>query len=80
MEWAARGGRVNTLAPGRFLTPLTEDEMSDPKKYAAWIKKVPLGRLGKPEELREIAVWLASEASSFVTGSTFVIDGGVTLL
>lgn len=80
MEWAAQGVRVNTLAPGRFLTPLTEVEMGDPQKHAAWIKKVPLGRLGKPEELREIAVWLASEASSFVTGSTIVVDGGVTLL
>ena len=80
MEWAAAGVRVNSLAPGRFLTPLTEGEMSDPEKYGAWVKKVPLARLGKPEELREIAVWLASEASSFVTGSTFVVDGGVTLL
>jgi NAD(P)-dependent dehydrogenase (short-subunit alcohol dehydrogenase family) len=80
MEWAALGVRVNTLAPGRFLTPLTEVEMSDPQKYGAWIKNVPLGRLGKPEELREIVVWLASEASSFVTGSTIVIDGGITLL
>lgn len=80
MEWAAQGVRVNTLAPGRFLTPLTETEMRDPKKHAAWIQKVPLGRLGKPEELREIAIWLASDASSFVTGSTIVVDGGVTLL
>jgi NAD(P)-dependent dehydrogenase (short-subunit alcohol dehydrogenase family) len=80
MEWAAAGVRVNILAPGRFLTPLTEGEMSDQQKYQAWVKKVPLGRLGKPDELREIAVWLASDASSFVTGSTFVIDGGVTLL
>lgn len=80
MEWAAAGVRVNTLAPGRFLTPLTEGEMSDQQKYQAWVKKVPLGRLGKPDELREIAVWLASDASCFVTGSTFVIDGGITLL
>jgi len=80
MEWATKGIRVNTLAPGRFLTPLTEVEMSDPQKHAAWIEKVPLGRLGRPEELREIAVWLASEASSFVTGSTIVIDGGISLL
>jgi NAD(P)-dependent dehydrogenase (short-subunit alcohol dehydrogenase family) len=80
MEWAPDGIRVNVLAPGRFLTPLTESEMSDPDKYAAFIKNVPLGRIGKPEELREIAVWLASDASSFVTGSVIVIDGGQTLL
>jgi len=80
MEWAPRGIRVNTLAPGRFLTPLTETEMSVPEKYAAFVKNVPLGRIGRPEELKEIAVWLASDASAFVTGATIVIDGGQTLL
>jgi NAD(P)-dependent dehydrogenase (short-subunit alcohol dehydrogenase family) len=80
MEWAPAGVRVNTLAPGRFLTPLTESEMSDPVKLEAFVKQVPLGRIGQPRELKEIAVWLASDASSFVTGSVFVIDGGQTLL
>lgn len=80
MEWAAAGVRVNILAPGRFLTPLTEPEMSDPDKLAAFVKQVPLGRIGQPAELREIAVWLASDASSFVTGSVIVVDGGQTLL
>jgi NAD(P)-dependent dehydrogenase (short-subunit alcohol dehydrogenase family) len=54
--------------------------MSDKEKYTAWVNKVPLGRLGDPDEMKEITVWLASKASSFVTGSTIVIDGGVTLL
>ncbi|MEO8203143.1 MAG: SDR family NAD(P)-dependent oxidoreductase [Betaproteobacteria bacterium] len=80
MEWAQFNVRVNALAPGRFLTPLTEGEMSDPDKYATFVKQVPLGRIGKPEELEEIVVWLASEASAFVTGSVLVIDGGQTLL
>lgn len=80
MEWASYGVRVNTIAPGRFLTPLTSAEMGDPVKYAAFVKQVPLGRIGRPEELEEIAVWLASEASAFVTGSVLVIDGGQTLL
>jgi NAD(P)-dependent dehydrogenase (short-subunit alcohol dehydrogenase family) len=80
MEWASSKVRVNALTPGRFLTPLTEGEMSDPAKYAAFVKNVPLGRIGKPEELDEIIVWLASEASAFVTGSVLVIDGGQTLL
>lgn len=80
MEWAPQGIRVNTLAPGRFLTPLTEMEMSDPAKHAAFVRNVPLGRIGRPEELKEIVVWLASDASAFVTGSTIVIDGGQTLL
>lgn len=80
MEWAPLGVRVNVLAPGRFLTPLTAQEMSDPVKYSAFVKNVPLGRIGAPEELEEIVVWLASDASAFVTGSVMVIDGGQTLL
>lgn len=79
MEWAPSGVRVNVLAPGRFLTPLTEGEMSVPEKYAAFVRQVPLGRIGRPEELKEIAVWLASDASGYVTGSTITLDGGQTL-
>lgn len=79
MEWAPLGLRVNVLAPGRFLTPLTAQEMGDPEKYSAFVRQVPLGRIGAPEELEEIAVWLASDASAFVTGSVLVIDGGQTL-
>lgn len=80
MEWAPAGVRVNALAPGRFLTPLTEPEMSNSGRLAAFVKQVPLGRIGQPDELKEIVVWLASDASSFVTGSVIVIDGGQTLL
>jgi 2-deoxy-D-gluconate 3-dehydrogenase len=79
MEWAPHGVRVNTLAPGRFLTPLTAPEMTVPAKYEAFVRQVPLGRIGRPEELKEIAVWLASDASSFVTGSMVTLDGGQTL-
>ncbi len=79
MEWAGHGVRVNVLAPGRFLTPLTESEMSVPEKYAAFVRQVPLGRIGRPEELKEIAVWLASDASAYVTGSVVTLDGGQTL-
>ena len=80
VEWAPHNVRVNVLAPGRFLTPLTHDEMSDPAKYDAFVKQVPLGRIGHPRELDEIVAWLASDASAFVTGSVIVIDGGQTLL
>jgi NAD(P)-dependent dehydrogenase (short-subunit alcohol dehydrogenase family) len=78
-EWAGMGVRINVIAPGRFLTPLTKGEMGDPVAYAEFVKKVPLGRIGRPEELEEIAVWLASDASAYVTGSVLVIDGGQTL-
>jgi 2-deoxy-D-gluconate 3-dehydrogenase len=80
MEWAPAGVRVNVLSPGRFLTPATQDEMGDPDRYAAYIRNVPLRRIGQPGELKPVAVWLASDASSFVTGSVVVIDGGQTLL
>ncbi|WP_382156406.1 SDR family NAD(P)-dependent oxidoreductase [Hydrogenophaga sp. ANAO-22] len=79
VEWAPKGVRVNVLAPGRFLTPLTEAEMSVPEKYAAFVRQVPLGRIGRPEEIQDIAVWLASDASAYVTGSTITLDGGQTL-
>lgn len=79
-EWASSGVRVNAIAPGRFLTPLTAEEMSDPERYDAFIQQVPLGRIGRPEELVEITVWLASDAAAFATGSVLVIDGGQTLL
>ncbi len=79
-EWAPSGVRVNAIAPGRFLTPLTAEEMSDPERYQAFVRQVPLGRIGRPEELVEAAVWLASDAAAFATGSVVVIDGGQTLL
>lgn len=79
MEWAPKGVRVNVLAPGRFLTPLTQAEMAVPEKYDAFVRQVPLGRIGRPEEIQDIAVWLASDASSYVTGSTITLDGGQTL-
>jgi NAD(P)-dependent dehydrogenase (short-subunit alcohol dehydrogenase family) len=79
IEWAPRGIRVNVLVPGRFLTPLTEAEMSVPEKYAAFVRQVPLGRIGRPEEIQDIAVWLASDSSAYVTGSTITLDGGQTL-
>lgn len=80
LEWAPHGIRVNIVAPGRFLTPLTENEMSDPEKYQAYIQNIPLRRIGEPKELDQIMVWLASDASSFVTGAVLVMDGGQTLL
>ncbi len=79
MEWAETGVRVNAISPGRFLTPLTEAEMSDPDKYARFVTQVPLGRIGDPEEIIWPALWLASDASSFVTGANIVLDGGQTV-
>ena len=76
IEWAPAGTRVNVLCPGRFLTPATA---ADKAQYDAFVRKVPLGRIGQPEELKSAAVWLASAASSFATGSVSVLDGGQTV-
>lgn len=76
-EWAPHGVRVNALAPGYFLT-----EMSpvDQPEFQPWcVDPAPMKRYGLPEELGPAIVYLASEASSFMTGSIIVIDGGFTL-
>lgn len=67
--------RVNAVCPGFILTPMQEAEYS-PEMIRAFEKKVPLGRLGKPEEVAALFVYLASEEASYITGQCFVIDGG----
>lgn len=79
VEWAGRGVRVNAIAPGYMRTDLVDDVLSrEPEMERTWTENTPLGRLGRPEELRELVVYLASDASSFMTGSTVVVDGGYT--
>jgi NAD(P)-dependent dehydrogenase (short-subunit alcohol dehydrogenase family) len=76
MEWAPRGVRVNCIAPGWILTPLTQP-LHDDVKQSGWIVgRTPMGRWGSPEDLQGVAVYLASEASGFVTGQTHYVDGG----
>lgn len=78
IEWAKYGVRVNALAPGHMRTPLTERVFKDRE----WLNKVqskfPMGRLGLAREIVGPAIFLGSEASSFVTGSTLMVDGGWT--
>ena len=77
-EVAAHGITVNTIAPGPFMTEMNQAVLDDKETYNFFIDRIPLGRWGKPEELRGVALFLASEASSFVTGSTIYVDGGWT--
>ncbi len=69
--------RVNNVAPGAIATPINRVEMADPAKVRALAEIVPLGRMGEPEEVAEVVLFLASDLSSYVTGSTYYVDGGL---
>ena len=77
-EWAARGVRVNAVAPTYIATPLNEFVKSKPAMYDAWIGGTPMGRLGKVEEIASVVLFLASDAASLMTGSIVLADGGYT--
>jgi NAD(P)-dependent dehydrogenase (short-subunit alcohol dehydrogenase family) len=78
LEWAKDGINVNALCPGPFATEINTPLLNDPATRAQMEANVPLGRWGDPVELGPAAVFLASEASSFMTGATLFIDGGYT--
>jgi NAD(P)-dependent dehydrogenase (short-subunit alcohol dehydrogenase family) len=79
VEWARHRIRVNALAPGYFVTPMTDRlKQRDPEFYQELIGRVPLGRLGQDADLAGAAVYLASDASAFVSGHVLVVDGGYT--
>ncbi len=80
-EWAEHGIRVNQIAPGYMATEMTKKYKSSHPEEAEeyWVKPTPMERLGEPEELSGAAVYLASDASTFTTGSTITIDGGYTI-
>lgn len=77
LEYAAKGIRVNAVAPGPIETPmLAKAGGGDPQVFA---RTVPMGRIGKPEEIAAAVLWLLSDAASFVTGHTLAVDGGYTV-
>ena len=79
-DWAPHGVRVNAIAPGYFLTdPNRRWFDEDPALKETVESMVPMGRLGEPHEIAPLALYLASDASSFMTGAVLVIDGGYTL-
>jgi len=78
LEWAPLGIRVNAISPGPFATPMNQALLDDPERNSEFLQKLPVGRWGKPYEIGAAAVYLASEASDFMTGSTLYIDGGWT--
>jgi NAD(P)-dependent dehydrogenase (short-subunit alcohol dehydrogenase family) len=79
-DWAPRGVTVNAICPGLFMTePNRAWAAKNPQVIETFVRAVPMGRAGEPEEIGPLAVYLASPASSYVTGAAFVIDGGYTL-
>ncbi|GAC1320458.1 MAG: glucose 1-dehydrogenase [Thermoleophilaceae bacterium] len=78
-ELAEDGIRVVSVAPGAILTPINQDLVDNPEKRVAVESEVPLGRLGKPEEIAGAISWLASNEAGYVTGTTLFVDGGMTL-
>lgn len=80
LEWAPYGITVNAMLPGPFATEMNQSILADPVAYQSFVAKIPLGRWGELEEIQGLALFLASEASSFVTGAAIAIDGGMTAL
>ncbi|MGE0698994.1 MAG: SDR family NAD(P)-dependent oxidoreductase, partial [Hyphomicrobiaceae bacterium] len=78
VEYAGFGIRVNALCPGFVETALTARALKIPALAKALVEKTPMRRFGRPEEIAAVAVFLASDEASFVTGSTLVVDGGMT--
>jgi len=76
VELAPYNIRVNAIAPGLIETPMTDMVKNNPEMEKALLARVPMGRVGKPEEVSNLVLFLASDASSYMTGSTVVIDGG----
>ena len=78
IQYAKDGIRANSVHPGSIATPMTEARRADPQLYELSLSRIPLGRVAQPEEVAYGVLYLASEESSYMTGSELVIDGGLT--
>ncbi len=80
LEWAQHDIRVNAVAPTFILTPLTQSTFDDPAMREDLLKRIPLGRVGQPEDVVGAVVFLASPAADMITGHTLLVDGGWTAI
>lgn len=78
LELAQQGVTVNAICPGPFGTEMNRPLLDDPEKYQAFVSKIPMGRWGEMDELDGAVIFLASQTSSFMTGTTLTVDGGWT--
>jgi len=79
LEVAPKKIRVNAISPGAIATDINEEVWSDEEKRKELIKLIPYKRIGKPEDIAKVALWLGSDDSDYVTGTTIYVDGGMTL-
>ena len=75
-EWAQYGITVNAICPGYCFTEMTRPLLSNPEVMEKYCAKIPMGRLGEPEDMASTVVYLSSDASSYVTGQMIYVDGG----
>ncbi len=78
VELGPLGITINNVAPGAIETPINSKLLNDPEKLGALLKNIPLGRLGKPEDIAPIVAFLASADADYITGATFYVDGGLS--
>jgi glucose 1-dehydrogenase len=78
IELAPLGITINSIAPGAIETPINKNLLNDPVKLKSVLDNIPLKRLGKPEDVASVAVFLASSDADYVTGTTYFVDGGLT--
>lgn len=78
VSYAANGIRCNAVCPGPIRTPILEPFFAEPGVRERFEQRIPIGRLGEPEDVASLALFLASDESSFITGALIVIDGGIT--
>ncbi|MDV2993607.1 MAG: Glucose 1-dehydrogenase 1 [Chroococcidiopsis sp. SAG 2025] len=77
VELGSLGITINNVAPGAIETPINTNLLNDPQKLGALLQNIPLGRLGKPEDIAPVVAFLASSDADYITGSTFFVDGGL---
>jgi glucose 1-dehydrogenase len=77
VELGPMGITINNVAPGAIETPINTKLLNDPDKLGALLSNIPLGRLGQPHDIAALVTFLASAEADYITGSTFVVDGGL---
>ncbi|CAI0931186.1 SDR family NAD(P)-dependent oxidoreductase [Serratia entomophila] len=79
LEYSGHGIRINNINPGIIETPMAHSSVTDASAFAPFIAHTPAGRMGQPEDIGDVAVWLATDEARFITGQNLLVDGGYTI-